>query len=157
RRPRGARDGSALAGGPARPDRGRLGARRGESPGVTVVEHEAIVQAVREWVDREVLPVASELEHADEFPSDLVAQMRELGLFGVSVPEEYGGLGLGLDRYALIVIELSRGWTSLSGIVNGSFIAAHLLRHHGTEEQRERLLPRLASGEVRAAFSMTEP
>jgi butyryl-CoA dehydrogenase len=124
---------------------------------VTSADDEAIVAAVRDWVDREVLPVASELEHADEFPTDLVAQMRELGLFGVTVPEEYGGLGLGLDTYALIVIELSRGWTSLSGIVNGSFIAAHMLRHHGTDEQRRRLLPLLASGEVRASFSMTEP
>jgi alkylation response protein AidB-like acyl-CoA dehydrogenase len=124
---------------------------------VTVVEHEEIVSLVREWVDREVVPVASELEHADEFPAALVAQMRQLGLFGVTVPEEYGGLGLGLDTYALIVIELARGWATLPGLVNGSFIASFLLRHHGTREQRERLLPPLASGEVRAAFSMTEP
>ena len=120
-------------------------------------EHAALVEAVRDWVDREVVPVASDLDHADEFPEALVAQMRELGLFGVTVPERYGGLGLGLDVYALIVVELSRGWTSLSGIVNGSFIASHMLRHHGTEEQKERYLPLLASGEVRASFSMTEP
>jgi butyryl-CoA dehydrogenase len=124
---------------------------------VTDVDERAIVAAVREWVDREVVPVASELEHADEFPADLVAQMRDLGLFGVTVPEAYGGLGLGLDTYALIVIELSRGWTSLSGIVNGSFIAGYMIRRHGTDEQRSRLLPLLASGEVRASFSMTEP
>jgi alkylation response protein AidB-like acyl-CoA dehydrogenase len=124
---------------------------------VTVVEHEEIVGAVRDWVDREVMPVASELEHADEFPAALVAQMQELGLFGITVPEGYGGLGLGLDTYALIVIELARGWATLPGLVNGSFIASFLLRQHGTEEQRERLLPLLASGEVRAAFSMTEP
>jgi butyryl-CoA dehydrogenase len=121
------------------------------------VERTEIVAAIRDWVDREVIPVASELEHADEFPTELVAQMRELGLFGVTVPEEYGGLGLGLDTYALIVIELSRGWATLPGIVNGSFIAGYLLRRFGTAEQRERLLPQLASGEVRAAFSMTEP
>ena len=90
-------------------------------------------------------------------PEALVDQMRELGLFGVTIPERYGGLGLGLDTYALIVIELSRGWTTLSGIVNGTFIAGWMIRHHGTEEQKERLLPRLATGEVRAAFSMTEP
>jgi alkylation response protein AidB-like acyl-CoA dehydrogenase len=124
---------------------------------VTVVEHEEIVRVVRDWVDREVVPVASELDHADEFPAALVAQMRQLGLFGVTVPEEYGGLGLGLDTYALIVIELARGWATLPGLVNGSFIASFLLQHHGTEEQRERLLPLLAAGEVRAAFSMTEP
>jgi butyryl-CoA dehydrogenase len=120
------------------------------------VEQTEIVATIRDWVDREVIPVASELEHADEFPSELVAQMRALGLFGVTVPEEHGGLGLGLDTYALIVIELSRGWATLPGIVNGSFIAGFLLRRYGTEKQRERLLPLLASGEVRAAFSMTE-
>ena len=124
---------------------------------MTLVENEELVGAVADWVDREVVPVASELEHADEFPAALVAQMRELGLFGVTVPEEYGGLGLGLDTYALIVLELARGWTTLPGIVNGSFIASFLLLHYGTEEQRERLLPRLGAGEVRAAFSMTEP
>jgi butyryl-CoA dehydrogenase len=124
---------------------------------IAASEQTEIVAAIREWVDREVVPVASELEHADEFPAGLVAQMRELGLFGVTVPEEYGGLGLGLDTYALIVIELSRGWATLPGIVNGTFIASYLLRHHGTDEQRARLLPPLAAGEVRAAFSMTEP
>jgi butyryl-CoA dehydrogenase len=121
------------------------------------LEQNEIVASIRDWVDREVIPVASELEHADEFPVDLVAQMRGLGLFGVTIPEQYGGLGLGLDTYALIVIELSRGWATLPGIVNGSFIASYLLRYHGTDEQRERLLPVLASGEVRASFSMTEP
>jgi alkylation response protein AidB-like acyl-CoA dehydrogenase len=124
---------------------------------MSVAERTELVEAIRDWVDREVVPVASELEHADEFPAALVAQMRELGLFGVTVPEEYGGLGLGLDTYALIVIELSRGWTTLSGIVNGSFIAGWMLRHHGTDEQKARLLPLLASGETRASFSMTEP
>src|SRR5712691_2271260 len=123
---------------------------------MSVAEQTEIVTTVRDWVDREVVPVASELEHADEFPAELVAQMRELGLFGVTVPEEYGGLGLGLDTYALIVIELSRGWATLPGIVNGSFIASYLIRHHGTDAQRERLLPVLASGEVRASLSMTE-
>jgi alkylation response protein AidB-like acyl-CoA dehydrogenase len=121
------------------------------------VEQAEIVATIRDWVDREVIPVASELEHADEFPAELVAQMRALGLFGVTVPEEYGGLGLGLDTYARIVIELSRGWVTLSGIVNGSFIAGYMLRHHGADEQRQHWLPLLASGEVRASFSMTEP
>jgi alkylation response protein AidB-like acyl-CoA dehydrogenase len=121
------------------------------------VEQTEIVATIREWVDREVVPVASDLEHADEFPVELVAQMRELGLFGVTVAEVYGGLGLGLDTYALIVIELARGWATLPGIVNGSFIAGYMLRHHGTDAQRERWLPVLASGEIRASFSMTEP
>ena len=124
---------------------------------MSVAERTEIVSTIRDWVDREVVPVASELEHADEFPAELVSQMKELGLFGVTIPEEYGGLGLGLDTYALIVIELSRGWTTLSGIVNGTFIASWMIRHHGTRDQKERLLPPLATGEVRASFSMTEP
>ncbi len=120
-------------------------------------EQQEVVATVAEFVDRDVIPVASELEHADEFPEELVRTMADLGLFGVTIPEEYGGLGLGLDLYARIVIELSRGWVTLSGIVNGSFIAGWMIRQHGTEEQRQRFLPRLASGELRASFSMTEP
>jgi butyryl-CoA dehydrogenase len=83
--------------------------------------------------------------------------MTAMGLFGTTIPEEFGGLGLGLDTYAMIVMELSRGWVTLSGILNGSFIASWMIRMHGTEEQRQRFLPRLASCEIRAAFSMTEP
>jgi butyryl-CoA dehydrogenase len=120
-------------------------------------EQAEVVAAVREFVDRDVIPVASELEHADEFPEQLVSTMVEMGLFGTTIPEEYGGLGLGLDTYALIVTELSRGWVTLSGILNGSFIASWMIRMHGTEEQRRAYLPRLASAELRAAFSMTEP
>ena len=120
-------------------------------------EQQEIVAAVRDFVDRDVVPYASALEHEDTYPEHLVTAMREMGLFGTTIPEEYGGLGLGLDTYALIVMELSRGWVTLSGILNGSFIAATMIRLHGTEEQRRRLLPRLASMEVRASFSMTEP
>ena len=121
------------------------------------IEQQEIVAAVREFVDRDVIPVASDLEHRDEYPEALVATMREMGLFGTTIPGAYGGLGLGLDTYALIVMELSRGWVTLSGILNGTFIAATMIRLHGTEEQRERFLPRLASMELRASFSMTEP
>jgi butyryl-CoA dehydrogenase len=124
---------------------------------VTAVEQAEIVAAVREFVDRDVIPVASDLEHADEFPTALVETMRQLGLFGTTIAEEYGGLGLGIDTYAMIQMELSRGWPTLSGIMNGSFITATMIGLHGTEEQRQRHLPRLASGEIRAAFSMTEP
>jgi butyryl-CoA dehydrogenase len=119
-------------------------------------EQQEVVAAVREFVDRDVIPVASQLEHRDEYPAELVETMREMGLFGTTIPEEFGGLGLGLDTYALIVVELSRGWVTLSGILNGSFIAATMIRLHGTEEQRARFLPRLAAGELRSAFSMTE-
>jgi butyryl-CoA dehydrogenase len=125
---------------------------------VTVTaEQTEIVAAVRYFVDRDVVPVASRLEHDDEYPETMVETMRTMGLFGTTIPEEYGGLGLGLDTYALIVMELSRGWVTLSGILNGSFIAATMIRLHGTDEQRRRYLPRLASGELRSSFSMTEP
>ena len=116
-----------------------------------------IVDAVRTFVDRDVIPVASKLEHEDEFPGALVETMKQMGLFGVTIPEEYGGLGLGLDTYALIQMELARGWVTLPGIMNGSFIAATMIRLHGTDEQRRRILPRLAAAEIRAAFSMSEP
>jgi alkylation response protein AidB-like acyl-CoA dehydrogenase len=120
-------------------------------------DREAVVATVREWVEREVYPVASDYEHADEFPTPLVEHMKELGLFGVTIPEEYGGLGLDLLTYALIQIELSRGWMSLSGVLNTHFISAWMIGTHGTEEQRRRYLPRMATGELRFAYSMTEP
>jgi alkylation response protein AidB-like acyl-CoA dehydrogenase len=116
-----------------------------------------IVAAVREWVDREVLPVARELEAADEYPADLVDGMRELGLFGVTIPESFGGLGLDLETYALLNEELSRGWMSLSGILNGHFVTAWMIETFGNAEQQRRWLPRMATGEIRAAFAMTEP
>jgi butyryl-CoA dehydrogenase len=116
-----------------------------------------IVQAVREWVEREVYPVASEYEHADEYPTPLVEDMKRMGLFGVTIPEEYGGLGLDLLTYVLIQIELSRGWMSLSGVMNTHFISAWMIRTYGTDEQRQRYLPRMATGELRFAYSMTEP
>jgi alkylation response protein AidB-like acyl-CoA dehydrogenase len=124
---------------------------------VTAVEQREVVATVRDWVEREVYPVASQYEHADEFPAPLVDGMKELGLFGVTIPERYGGLGLDLLTYALIQIELSRGWMSLSGVLNTHFISAWMIEQHGTEEQRERYLPRMATGELRFAYSMTEP
>jgi butyryl-CoA dehydrogenase len=120
-------------------------------------EQREIVATIREFVERDVVPVASELEHADEYPTALVSTMKELGLFGVTIPEEYGGLGLDLSTYALIQVELSRGWMSLSGVLNTHFISAWMIGTHGTEEQRERYLPRMATGELHFAYSMTEP
>ena len=108
-------------------------------------------------MDKEILPVATELEHADEYPTKIVEGLKELGLFGITIPEEYGGLGESLLTYALAVEELARGWMSVSGIVNTHFIVAWMLVHHGTDEQRQRLLPRMATGETRGAFSMSEP
>jgi alkylation response protein AidB-like acyl-CoA dehydrogenase len=116
-----------------------------------------IVDNVRRFVTREVLPHASELEHADEFPTRIVEGMRELGLFGVTIPEEYGGLGLDLLTYIGIIEELSAGWMSLSGVVNTHTMVATLLLVHGTDEQKERWLPQLASAERRGALSLSEP
>ena len=129
----------------------------GAGAGMTVAERTEIVSAIHEWVDAEVIPAASELEHADAFPEALVEQMKELGLFGVIIPEEYGGLGLDLTTYVLIQIELSRGWMSLSGVLNTHFLSAWMIERFGTDEQRQRYLPRMATGEVRSAYSMTEP
>ncbi|HLF69475.1 MAG TPA: acyl-CoA dehydrogenase family protein, partial [Actinomycetota bacterium] len=116
-----------------------------------------ILRTVRDFVDREVIPVADEMEHRDEYPEKIVEQMKEMGLFGVTIPEEFGGLGQPLTLYALIVAELSRGWMSLSGIMNTHFMTGYLIRKHGTAEQKASYLPRLATGEVRAALSMSEP
>jgi len=116
-----------------------------------------ILKAVRQFVEREILPVATELEHRDEYPTDIVAGLKELGIFGLMIPEEYDGLGESLLTYALAVEEIARGWMSVSGIINTHFIVAWMLLQHGTEEQRRSYLPRMAAGEVRGAFSMSEP
>jgi len=116
-----------------------------------------IIGLVRQFVDEQVIPVASDLEHEDVFPDEIVAGLRELGIFGFTIPEQYGGLGLDLTTYALAVCEFSRGWMSVSGIINTHFIVANMLLRDGTEEQRQRFLPRMATGELRCAFSMTEP
>src|SRR6201996_5413795 len=120
-------------------------------------EQKAICEMVRQFADEQILPNAEHYDHEDEFPEPIVEQMRELGLFGVTIPEEYGGMGLDLTTYAMIVEELSRGWISISGIVNTHFIGSYLLMKFGTPEQRERLLPQMATGELRAAFSLSEP
>ena len=120
-------------------------------------EQQELLGLVREFVDEQIIPVAMALEHADEYPTKIVEQMQEMGIFGLMIPEEYGGLGESLLTYALTVEELSRGWMSISGIINTHFIVAYLLLQHGTEEQKQRYLPRMATGEVRGAFSMSEP
>jgi alkylation response protein AidB-like acyl-CoA dehydrogenase len=120
-------------------------------------EQQAIVRAVRDLVEQDVYPIAEELEHRDEFPEKIVDRMREMGLFGLTVPEEFGGAGMDLMTYALVVAELSRGWMSLSGVINTHFMGVYLLTKHGTDEQKQRWLPRMATGELRAALSMSEP
>lgn len=124
--------------------------------GLTETQTE-IVASVRQFVDRDIIPHAQELEHADAYPQEIVDAMREMGLFGLMIPEEYGGLGESLLTYALCVEELARGWMSVSGVVNTHFIVAYMIRQHGTDAQKQRFLPRMATGEVRGAFSMSEP
>ncbi|TXI53621.1 acyl-CoA dehydrogenase family protein [Mycolicibacter arupensis] len=116
-----------------------------------------IIAAVRAFVDKEVIPHAAEFERADAYPQQIVEGMANLGLFGLMIPEEYGGLGESLLTYALCVEELARGWMSISGVINTHFIVAYMLRQHGTAEQKQRYLPAMATGEVRGAFSMSEP
>ena len=116
-----------------------------------------IVAGVRRFVDKEVVPAASALEHADAYPHDLVARMREMGLFGALVPEDYGGLGLDVATYARVIEEICRGFMSLAGVINSHTMAALIVLHHGTEEQKRRLLPRLADGLARGGLCLTEP
>ncbi|MDH3005226.1 MULTISPECIES: acyl-CoA dehydrogenase family protein [Gordonia] len=130
--------------------------RLAQTLGLTEIQTE-IVANVRSFVDKQIIPNAQELEHADEYPQAIVDGMSEMGLFGLMIPEEYGGLGESLLTYALCVEELARGWMSVSGVINTHFIVAYMLRQHGTDEQKQRFLPRMATGEVRGAFSMSEP
>jgi alkylation response protein AidB-like acyl-CoA dehydrogenase len=120
-------------------------------------EQRAITEMVRQFVDEQIIPNAEHYDHEDSFPGPIVDQMKELGLFGVTIPEEYGGMGLDLTTYAMIVEELSRGWISISGVVNTHFIGSYLLMKFGTDEQKEHFLPKMATGELRAAFSLSEP
>ncbi len=116
-----------------------------------------ILATVRRFVDKEIIPNAQELEHTDSYPHAIVEQMREMGLFGLMIPAEYGGLGESLLTYALCVEEIARGWMSISGVINTHFIVAYMIRQHGTDGQKQRFLPRMATGETRGAFSMSEP
>jgi alkylation response protein AidB-like acyl-CoA dehydrogenase len=120
-------------------------------------DQKAITEMVRQFADEQILPNAEHYDHEDEFPAPIVEQMKELGLFGVTIPEEYGGMGLDLTTYAMIVEELSRGWISISGVINTHFIGSYLLMKFGSEEQKQKYLPRMATGEIRAAFSLSEP
>jgi alkylation response protein AidB-like acyl-CoA dehydrogenase len=118
---------------------------------------EEILRVLRTWLERDVAPVVLELEHADEYPRALVEQMREFGLFGATIPTEYGGLGLRASQYARVVEEISRVWMSLTGVINSHLMMAELVRRYGTEDQRARLLPAFAAGDLRGGLALTEP
>src|SRR5215472_358192 len=120
-------------------------------------EQQAIKDMVHQFADEQIIPNAEHYDSEDSFPEPIVEQMKELGLFGVTIPEEYGGMGLDLTTYAMIVEELSRGWISISGVINTHFIGSYLLMNFGTDEQKQKFLPKMATGEVRAAFSLSEP
>ncbi|HEV7788054.1 MAG TPA: acyl-CoA dehydrogenase family protein [Pseudonocardia sp.] len=131
-------------------------ARLAQTAGLTDVQQE-ILSTVKSFVDKEIIPHAQELEHSDTYPQDIVDGMKEMGLFGLTIAEEYGGLGESLLTYALVVEQIARGWMSVSGVINTHFIVAHMISHHGTEEQKKRYLPKMAEGAIRGAFSMSEP
>ena len=130
--------------------------RLAQTEGLSDIQQE-ILKAVHDFVDGEIIPNAQRLEHADEYPAEIVEGMKAMGIFGLMIPEEYGGLGESLLTYALCVEEIARGWMSVSGIINTHFIVAYMLMQHGTAEQKQHYLPRMATGEVRGAFSMSEP
>ncbi|WP_405150635.1 acyl-CoA dehydrogenase family protein [Sphaerisporangium sp. NBC_01403] len=120
-------------------------------------EEKAVVATVREFVDREVRPVARDLEHADEYPERLIEQMKQLGIFGLAVPEPYGEVLVSTACYAMVTEELARGWMSLAGAMGGHTVVAKLISIFGTEEQKQHYLPRMATGEIRATMALTEP
>src|SRR3954451_24488377 len=131
-------------------------ARLAQTGDLTEIQTE-ILATVRSFVDKEIIPNAQALEHADEYPTEIVDGLKELGVFGLMIPEEYGGPGVSAVTYALGGGADARGGMSGSGVINTHFIVAYMLLQHGTEEQKQRLLPRMATGEVRGAFSMSEP
>jgi alkylation response protein AidB-like acyl-CoA dehydrogenase len=127
-----------------------------ETEGLTDLQRD-MLGAVREFVDAEIIPVAGELDRTDTYPDQIVAGLRELGMFGLTIDERYGGLGASLLTYALVIEEIARGWISVAGVFNTHFMVAYLIDKYGTDEQKASFLPRMARGEIRAAFSMSEP
>src|SRR2546425_4127810 len=119
------------------------------------IEQREIVGMVRDFVEREILPVAHDLDHDDVYPDAIVKRMKELGFFGFAIPEAYGGAGLDYSTYAMVCEEISRGWMSITGIINTHFIVSFLLEEYGTDEQKQRFLPRMATGDHHGAFSMS--
>jgi isovaleryl-CoA dehydrogenase len=120
-------------------------------------DERAIVEVVREFVNREVKPVAAGLEHANSYPEKLIEQMKQLGIFGLAIPEPWGAARVSTPCYALVTEELARGWMSLAGAMGGHTVVAKLLLDYGTEEQKQRYLPGMATGEIRATMALTEP
>ena len=116
-----------------------------------------LVATVREFVDKEVRPTVREVEHANEYPEAWIEQMKRIGIYGLAVPEEYGGTPVSMPCYVLVTQELARGWMSLAGAMGGHTVVAKLLTLFGTDEQKQRYLPPMATGELRATMALTEP
>src|ERR1700712_430574 len=131
-------------------------ARLAQTEGLTDIQRD-ILSTVRDFVEKEIIPYATDLEHKDELPEAIVEGMKEMGLFGLMISEEYGGLGESLLTYALVVEQIARGWMSVSGVINTHFIVAYMIAQHGTDDQKQYFLPKMATGEIRGAFSMSEP
>ncbi|EZH64738.1 acyl-CoA dehydrogenase [Bacillaceae bacterium JMAK1] len=119
-------------------------------------EKQQILNVVKDFCKKEIAPVAMELEHADEYPHDIVEKMKELGFFGFTIPEEHGGIGLDYVTYSLVIEEITRYWMSVSGILNSHLIMAHIVEKYGTEEQKSHYLPRFATGELRGGLALSE-
>jgi alkylation response protein AidB-like acyl-CoA dehydrogenase len=121
-----------------------------------VSDQELVVRTIREFVERDVIPVASVMEHQGEYPHALVETMKELGLFGLNIPEEYGGTPVDYTTFAIVFEELSRGWMALAGIIGSHLVLADVLVRYGTEDQKKRFLPRLATGDPRGGICLSE-
>ena len=128
-----------------------------QAPQHDPAEEKAMLDAIDVWVEKEVRPIAKKYDLADEYPHDLVEQMKELGLFGATISQEYGGLGLSAWTYARIVIKVASAWMAPSGIFNSHLIMASAIERSGTEAQKRRWLPLMASGEFRGSLGLTEP
>lgn len=119
-------------------------------------EKQQILNVVKDFCKKEIAPVAMELEHADEYPHDIVEKMKELGFFGFTIPEEFGGIGLDYVTYSLVIEEITRYWMSVSGILNSHLIMAHIVEKYGTKEQKDHYLPKFATGELRGGLALSE-
>jgi alkylation response protein AidB-like acyl-CoA dehydrogenase len=120
-------------------------------------EQRDIVALVRDFVEKEIIPVEHDLEHDDVYPDEIVRKMKELGFFGFAISEEWGGAGLNYETYAMVCEEIARGWMSVTGVINTHFLVAYLIENFGTDEQKQRFLPKLATGEYHGGYSMSEP
>jgi alkylation response protein AidB-like acyl-CoA dehydrogenase len=121
------------------------------------VEQREVVAMVRAFVEKEIIPTVQQLDHDDEYPTAIVAKMKELGFFGFAIPERYGGSGLDFETYAMCCEEIARGWMSITGVINTHFIVSYLIEQFGTDEQKQRFLPAMATGAMHGGFSMSEP